>query len=345
MIPTTTKSLSRSSSAGSTRSYGSGGAHEHELRGHSPPPALSVSDDDEKETWSTSKEDSFLLQRSPSTEVAHAHFKSVIFNTATALLGASMFSLPWAFQQTGVIGGSAVLLLVALVAGETALLLLMAQRAIFERSGRILRYPEIAEEILGHEHWATFIRTATIISCIGGCCGYMIFLGQVSEQLLSLPYSTALYGLALPLILVSWVRSFEELSFFTIIGVFAIVCSVVAILYGGYKQNDPLLFDFSDVVLFDPGAAFQFIGVVTFTFTIHYCVLSMGEEVLHNTKYIPRSGPVSTLSTGGLTRPLVIAYTASSLCICFLGVAGYVAYRHSDLIRLALPCPCLALCR
>lgn len=125
------------------------------------------------------KEDSVLLQRTHSSDVVHNHFSSVIFNTATALLGASMFSLPWAFQQAGVLGGSVVLMLVALVAGETARMLLMAQRAIFERSGKVLRYPEIAAEILGHENWAHFVRTATIVSCIGGCCGYMIFLGQV----------------------------------------------------------------------------------------------------------------------------------------------------------------------
>ncbi|CAN0236110.1 unnamed protein product, partial [Ectocarpus fasciculatus] len=76
-----------------------------------------------------------------------------------------------------------------------------------------------------------------------------------------------------------------------------------------------------------------FVGVVTFTFTIHYCVLSMGEEVLHNTRYVSTGSRLNTLSTGGLTAPLVIAYTASTLCICFLGVAGYVAYRHSPLIR------------
>lgn len=144
-----------------------------------------------------------------------------------------------------------------------------------------------------------------------------------------------MYGLALPLVLVSWVRSFQELSFFTTIGVFAIVCSVLAILYGGYRQQDPELFDFSDVVLFDTSAAFQFVGVVTFTFTIHYCVLSMGEEVLHNTRYVSTGSRLNTLSTGGLTAPLAIAYTASTLCICFLGVAGYVAYRHSPLIRSA----------
>lgn len=145
-----------------------------------------------------------------------------------------------------------------------------------------------------------------------------------------------MYGLAFPLVLVSWVRSFQELSFFTTFGVFAIVCSVFAILYGGFSQPDPHLFDFSDVALFNPGAAFQFIGVVTFTFTIHYCVLSMGEEVLHNTKYIPPSSAMSSLSTGGLTKPLVVAYAASTICICFLGVAGYMAYRHSPFITSAI---------
>ena len=295
-------------------------------RGHSPPLPLHIDGD-------VSTEKSFLLHRTKSGDVTKDHFTSVIFNTATALLGASMFSLPWAFQQTGVIGGSIVLLIVACVAGETARMLLIAQRAIFERTGAILRYPEIAEEILGHVNWAHFVRTATIISCLGGCCGYMIFLGQVSEQLLSLSYETAVYALALPLILVSWIRSFHELSFFTTVGVLAIVCSVAAILYGGYSQKDPHMFDFSDVNLFIPGATFQFIGVVTFTFTIHYCVLSMGEEVLHSSRHTAPGGDASKMSTGGLDKPLAIAYAASSLCICFLGVAGYVAYRHSPLIK------------
>lgn len=151
--------------------YGSVGA-DHELLGHSPTAMLHFSDDDRKE-------DTFLLQRAHSIEVVNNHFSSVVFNTATALLGASMFSLPWAFQQSGVVGGSVVLFLVAIVAGETARMLLVAQRAIFERSGKILRYPEIASEILGNENWGHFVRTATIISCVGGCCGYMIFLGQV----------------------------------------------------------------------------------------------------------------------------------------------------------------------
>lgn len=258
--------------------------------------------------------------------------KDVIFNTANALLGASMFSMPWAFEQAGVIGGSISLFCVAYIAYETARALLMAQRALFQRTGNILSYPEIASEILGSPRWGSFVRTATIISCIGGCCGYMIFLGQVCQQLFSLTFVWAVSGLCVPLILVSWIRSFHELAYFTIIGVFAIVLSVVAIVSDGVAQSDEV-FDFGDVNYLDPASTLQFLGVVTFTFTIHYCVLSMGEEVLHRGKDTPLTGPATTLSTGGLTKPLTTAYFWSSCCICALGVLGYIAYRHSPIIR------------
>lgn len=155
----------------------------------------------------------------------------------------------------------------------------------------------------------------------------------MSEQLLSIPYETALCGLCAPLILISWIRSFRELSFFTTVGVSAIVLSVCAIIYGGFKQDDPYMFDLDDLVIFNVGTAFQFVGVVTFTFTIHYCILSMGEEVLHHTRHIPIKGPLTTMSTGGLSKPLAIAYVLSTLCICLLGVMGYVVYRHSPFIR------------
>jgi hypothetical protein len=135
-----------------------------------------------------------------------------------------------------------------------------------------------------------------------------------------------------PLILVSWVRSFHELSYFTTLGVTAIVASVIAILLSGVMHSDEIL-PLDDVLLLAPSKTFQFFGVVTFTFTIHYCVLSMGEEVLRKTKHLPQVGPPSTLSTGGLTPPMALAYFTSTLCICSLGVFGYIAYRHSDYVR------------
>jgi hypothetical protein len=107
------------------------------------------------------------------------------------------FYFSWAFSRAGVLGGSVALFVVAFVAYETARVLLMAQRSIFQRTGLILSYPEIASTIFEDDRWASFVRTATIVSCIGGCCGYMIFLGQVrvlfliniSRNLLFMPKS------------------------------------------------------------------------------------------------------------------------------------------------------------
>lgn len=109
-----------------------------------------------------------------------------------------------------------------------------------------------------------------------------------------------------------------SISQYRLSGVCSIVCSVIAIVLGGVVRSENI-FEMSDVLLFQPENTLQFFGVVTFTFTIHYCVLSMGEEVLVKEKDIPLTGPITTMSTGGLTKPLTTAYFWSAFCICALG--------------------------
>jgi hypothetical protein len=81
----------------------------------------------------------------------------------------------------------------------------------------------------------------------------------------------------LPLIFLSWIRSFKELAIFTWLGVLSLLFTIGAILYDG-TFNPPVKFKDLDMIV--PDTILEFIGPVTFLFTTHYCVLSMGSEVL-----------------------------------------------------------------
>ena len=57
---------------------------------------------------------------------------TVVSNTINALLGISLFSIPWGFEQSGIFGGTLVLIFVAIVSFETARQLLVAQKVYFQ---------------------------------------------------------------------------------------------------------------------------------------------------------------------------------------------------------------------
>lgn len=202
---------------------------------------------------------------------------SLIANTMNALLGVSIFAMPWGFAQSGVIGGCLLVVLIGILSFETARVLLVAQKHIFYTTGEVRNYPEIATYVIGPS-MSALVRIATIISCLGGCTGYLIFLGETVGQVFSIPMEMAILYLLLPIILLSWIRSFQELTIFTIFGVVSLIFAIIAIIVDGVYRMDegiektPLFSSLSSTM--------NFVGPTTFLFTIHYCVLSMGSESL-----------------------------------------------------------------
>jgi hypothetical protein len=152
--------------------------------------------------------------------------------------------MPWGYLQAGLLGGTIVLFSVALVSFETAKILLVVQEIYYNETKIVKSYPEIAQSCLGDE-FLIIIKIATGISCIGGCVGYAIFLGDLSiyisiyiislsiylynislyisnisiyasmhlgEMLSSIcfiPYASSLLYLSIPLVSLSWIRSFK----------------------------------------------------------------------------------------------------------------------------------------
>lgn len=274
-------------------------------------------------------------------------FLSVSANTVNALLGVSIFAVPWGFEQAGLLGGMLVIFLVAPLSYETARVLLVAQRMIYQATGQVKSYPEICGDVLG-KNWALVVKAATVISCLGGCVGYLIFLGEVCGQLFDLPLERAILAAVFPLMLLSWIRSFRDLAIFTVLGVFAIIVSCAVVIIDGLhamKNQAPSMQ--TPPELFSPRSAPNFLGPATFLYTIHYCVLSLGAETLHQQEALSAvaAGPgLLALSTSSgrkttinvadvsISRPLAVAYAFSSLLIILVGSSGYFTYGSAKFV-------------
>ncbi len=257
---------------------------------------------------------------------------SVVANTINALLGVSLFAMPWGFQQSGIVGGTIILCVVAILSFDTARMLLVCQKYFYIRTGEAKSYPEIAASALGNS-WFGIVQSTTIVSCLGGCTGYMIFFGETVGQALSLPSSTVIFIATVPLILLSWVRSFRDLTIFTVFGVIALAVTVLVILYDGSTkvQRD----DWQDVPLIRFNTAVNFLGPATFLFTIHYCTLAMGAETLKLKTWMSQhvSDDISETSYSVLTTPIAWSYVVSVILVAIVGIAGFIMYHDVGFVR------------
>lgn len=278
-----------------------------------------------------------LDHRNRGDPVVSAYNLGTIANLLSTIISGSMFSLPWSFHLAGVFGGTMVILVIALISYETTRSLLSAQREIYLKTGNVVGYPELASHFLNSPKWADAIETATVISCIGGNIGYLVFIGGIASQLLnqSLFHSTAIASVAL--ILLSWIRSFSELSTFTTIGVAANLASFVAVFAIGAGLSSSKY----EVVYFQLYSTMMFVGSATFMFGIHYCIVSMGAEILNRYKLkyrdtgystpLPQRRVVAPLPT--LEYDLAIAFAISTVGVVGLGVSGSIFYGGGDYVR------------
>lgn len=72
---------------------------------------------------------------------------SIIANTMNALLGVSIFAMPWGYLKSGVFGGSILVLIVGALSFETARVLLVAQKVLYDRTGDFICSPSCVSNI------------------------------------------------------------------------------------------------------------------------------------------------------------------------------------------------------
>ena len=284
-----------------------------------------------------------------------------ITNSATtlnALFGVGMFSMPWGFTQSGLLGGVVIFTIVAYLSYETARILLACQKKLFLVTDKVYGYPELAADALGPS-WHYIVQTATVISCLGGCTGYMIFFGQTLGQVFTVSAETVLLYATIPLILLSWIRTFHELAIFTVVGVISQIVCVVILLRDGMLEYQAMVSEYgggpsSDssmnvIPLFLPDTILNYVGPATFLFTIHYCVLSIGAEalrlkpylVLHDSETATDSSAAAaaldpTMDRGVLMRlsfSIALAYVAGFFIILVVAASGFILFRNADYVR------------
>lgn len=282
-------------------------------------------------------------------------------NALAAMLGVSLFSVPWGYAKSGVLGGTLIIFIVTYFSYDSARLLLSVQKVHYSQTGIILSFPEMAGLTLGQK-WNTVVTIATIVSCLGACVGYLIFLGQTVGQMFSLSPSLVLMVAAMPLVFLSWIRTFKELTSFTVFGVLSLLVTISIIITDGLSVWKGSADNIGDVPLIIPSSIMDFVGPATFLFTIHYCLLAMGAEQLSAfdaDEYGPhfdRSAHISSqhferinLALGGrpsspdnlvesqkesvLIRPIRVAFMVALLIVFVVGVAGSVLYKDAALVR------------
>lgn len=255
---------------------------------------------------------------------------TIAANTLNALFGAALFAMPWGFQQSGVFGGSVVLFVVSSLSYETARILLVAQKLYFQQTGEVKGYPEIASAALGPQ-WYYVVKVTTIVSCLGGCIGYIIFFGQTLSQTFLVPTDTVIMFATIPLVLLSWVRSFHELTVMTVFGLVALLFAVVILAIDGSAKT----FEVSSTPLVIGHTVLNFVGSATFLFTIHYCVLSIGAESLRSKPWLAHhvDNPVSLAAFADLESVIALSYALAFILILLVGTGGYVMYRNVELVK------------
>lgn len=135
------------------------------------------------------------------------------------------------------------------------------------------------------------------------CCLYRYREGELCGQLFGVSRVTVTAAVTVPLILLSWIRSFRELTIFTAIGVIGLIISIFVILIDGLRETTGEIIE--NTPLFLPiGKTLSFIGPATFCYTIHYCVLAMGAEGLvcvKNEKILYSDQSMKNLKKGRVT--------------------------------------------
>jgi len=263
--------------------------------------------------------------------------KATVYSILNALLGVSIFAVPWGFERSGFLGGSLIVWAVAYGCYETIRILLVSQGMLFDRTGKTMSYPDMVRETMP-EPMPKVVKCATLISCVGGCVGYLIFLSEVCLQLLGWTQTGSVLAACVPLIGLSWLKGFKELEVFSFINFCVIIASLLYVVLDGVLNVQPAAAE--GVPLFAPlPSTMQFVGPATFTFTVHYMIVSMGGEYTAREASRPGS-PLRTPRDGSrrmpettqhvLLKPLAKGFYIAGLVIVIFGAASYILFAHSE---------------
>ena len=162
------------------------------------------------------------------------------------------FSLPFAFQSTGIWVGSIALVLFGIIAAYTMTLLASAEKVAVsleeqerERKGllsaqrrRRFTYPEAAFRLFDSSVASILVTLCTILTSVGVCVAYVLFITTTLNLSFGWKVEYILVGAAIPSIFLVCLRSFRYLTFTSILGDVAVVAGMVTTVVAGIMHWD-----------------------------------------------------------------------------------------------------------
>ncbi|KAH7306337.1 hypothetical protein KP509_22G007200 [Ceratopteris richardii] len=245
-------------------------------------------------------------------------------NVIVSIIGTGVLGLPYTFHVSGWVSGILAILSSA-VLSYYCMLLLVSSRNLLEERGcnNILTYGDLGSHAYGHIG-QTLVDVMVLISQIGCCVAYLIFIGQnLSSIFMNNTGMQSLFiCIILPMqILLAFVRSLSGLAPFSIL---ADICNVLAM---GVVIKDDLgsLQGVDGAVAFKNWSGIPFaLGIAVFSYEGFGMTLAL-EASMKKPHLFP--------------RVLAQAFVLITLLYIAFGLIGYLAFGDGtkDIITLNLP--------
>ncbi|XP_024085433.1 proton-coupled amino acid transporter-like protein CG1139 isoform X2 [Cimex lectularius] len=255
-------------------------------------------------------------------------------------VGTGILALPFAFNQSGYLGGILGIIAITYLVNYCSVLLAICSRELGNRkkNNAVLTYqstleaafkegPEIVRPV-----GPFFISTTNILligTQLGSVCVYIIFISSNVKAAMD-PYigehTIRFYTLflAIPILAMSMVISLKRLAFISTFGNIVLLCSVVAVMY--YSTRD--MAALSQARMFGSVAHLpQFFGAVFFASGCLSLVLPLQSEMLK---------PKNISSTFGV---LNMNAFLSGLLYCLFGLLGYLNFGEEAKASVTLNLP------
>ena len=237
----------------------------------------------------------------------------MVINTVKAIMGAGCFALPWAFTRGGLGFTSACMVGAGALSLYTLKAMLRAKYAAAEAGAGeagLATYSNIAAASMGSVG-GTVCDAMICVTCFGICSAYIVFMATTLATVLqpSIPAATqnALVGaLAPPMVLLSWIRDLNRLSFTSLLGNVSVAVGMSFVMFVALSQPT-----FAAVPLSVPSSFTSIFGSVAFLFFIHFTL----PEIEHNMAEKPKF-------VGAVLKAFLITGTFSAV----FGAVGAVGF-------------------
>lgn len=245
-----------------------------------------------------------------------ATFMGTLMNLMNAYTGSGLLGLPYAFQQSGLLAGLVVMVVCAVMATHSMLLLVECKNALRHRG--VVSYEDIVSVVLGRR-WSTVVGGFLVFTQYGFCVVYMVFLSDnihtfFPEYTEAEARMATLAALVPWFVALSWVRTLHALALFSVVACFAIIPGLCIVLAASFIQISQATMP--DLVgTFVTGARWEtlpvMMGVAIFAFE-GIGVVIPSETAMKRPEQFP--------------KVLTIALVFATAIYCFFGAVPYVAF-------------------